>query len=171
MNVPTPSAPIVLGIDPGVCTGLAGYDPEAHRLDFVASAAPLDALRLFALWHRAGLILAAWVEDSRDLPLYARHRGLSRGARDRAARSVGQVDALTELYVCALRGYGVPVATVAPAVIRKWDGATFRRVTGHDGRTNQHGRDAARLAWGRPAPPRPRDVSTEGGGMPCPTSP
>ncbi len=41
---------------------------------------------------------------------------------------------------------GLPAATVEPTR-SKWDAETFRRITGWSGRTNEHGRDAARFVF------------------------
>ena len=174
----TPGVPFVLGIDPGQTTGLAGFVPaggrrQRGRLAFVTSAGPLGTVRQLEAWAEAGLLLAVYVEDATALPLYARHRGAGRGERDRIARSVGRVDAWTDLYLntcAALRtadGAPVPAVSVEPVRAAKWTADVLRRVTGYDGRTNQHGRDAARIVWGRrvpgPAPagrPRPTENPT-----------
>lgn len=146
-DAPTLS-PFVLGLDPGLSTGLAGYDPEADALSFVASARPLAVLPQLARWAGAGLILGAYVEDSRSLPIYARNRDADRGTRDRIARSVGRVDALTDLYLATLDDLGVPTACVEPVRAAKWDSERLLRLTGYDRPTNEHGRDAARLVYG-----------------------
>ncbi len=145
-----PAAPFVLGIDPGQTTGLAGYDPARRALAFVTSAGPLATVRQLEAWHVAGLLLAVYVEDATGLPLYARHRQTARGERDRIARSVGRVDALTDLYLDACAALGVPAVPVEPVRSKKWDAEALRRVTGYAGRSNVHGRDAARICWGRP---------------------
>jgi len=162
----------VLGIDPGASTGLAGYAPSAGprqrgRLVFVTSAGPLPTCRLIAAWRRAGLVLSAVVEDSRSLPVYARHAGKGRGERDRVARSVGRIDCLTELYLDLLRSLSVPARCVEPVREAKWDAAALRRLTGFEGPTNQHGRDAARLVWtdvGPVGPSAPHRRGAEGSG-------
>lgn len=147
-----PAPPFVLGLDPGLETGLAGFVPEgAGRLAFVASAAPLDALRYLRRWARQGRLLTAYVEDARDLGLYARHRTAEREERDRIARGVGHVDCLTTLYLEALGRLGVPAVTVTPGRGPKWDAAELARLTGYEGPSNEHGRDAARLAYGKRA--------------------
>jgi hypothetical protein len=163
MQAPILSVPIVLGIDPGTTTGLAGYVPAENRLAFVGSASPLAVLKRIERWAVEGLLLGAYVEDARALPVYARHRSKGRGERDRVARSVGRVDLLTDLYLACLEAHGIPTQPVQPVRSKKWDAEALRRVTGYEGRTNEHGRDAARIVHGR-RPPRP--TSTERGGMP-----
>ena len=181
MSAPNaPASPFVLGIDPGMVTGLAAYVPAENALAFVTSAGPLQALRLLTAWHREGALAAAVIEDSRPLPVYARHRNVNRGERDRIARSVGRVDVLTELYAELLRSLDVPVRTREPVRSAKWTAADLARITGYASRTNEHGRDAARLVFGcripkppahRPAPPRAsrgRNVSADTSAPPSP---
>lgn len=163
----------LLGIDPGATTGLAGYVPGRGRqrgaLAFVDSAGPLHVLRHLEAWAREGALLAAFVEDARGLPIYARNRRANRGERDRIARGVGHVDCLTGLYLDALAALGVPAVPVEPGRGKKWDADTLERLTGYAAPTNEHGRDAARLVFGRSAPgptadrppaPRPHTAAT-----------
>lgn len=148
----------VLGVDPGAATGLAGYDPDADALVFVGSADPLDALRYVGRWARARtaggspVLLGAYVEDARGLPIFDRNRHAERGERDRIARSVGRIDLLTDLYLGLFRSLGVPAAAVEPPRRKKWDAHRLRVETGYDRQTNEHGRDAARLVWQKPVP-------------------
>ena len=166
-------APFVLGIDPGTTTGLAAVEsPASSSVAFVESATPLETICRLAAWAEAGALAGAYVEDSRELPIYARHGAKNRGARDRVARSVGGVDTLTAIYVDLLASLGVPCATVEPVKAAKWDAETCERLTGWRARSNQHGRDALRIVFGRGAPrplvaSAPRVLSTERGGTPA----
>ena len=153
-DTPTPpGARFLLGIDPGAETGLAGVCAETAAVLFVRSAGPLATLRQLAAWASGrsveGLLAEAYVEDARELPIYARHRSKGRGERDRVARSVGRVDSLTALYLDLLASYGVPARSVEPVRAAKWDAETCARLTGWHGRSNVHGRDALRLVYGR----------------------
>ena len=99
-----------------------------------------------------GPVVRVVIEDARALPIYGRH-GKVRGARrDKLARNVGRVDRETQLWVEYLARRGYRVLLVEPSRGQeKWDAATLKRITRYQGRTNQHGRDAARLVWGRSA--------------------
>lgn len=154
-----PARPFVLGVDPGVETGLAAVCAGSGAVLAVGSAGPLETVRQLEAWasSRAGAgagvrLLGAYVEDARGLPIYARHGRANRGQRDRIARSVGRVDGLTDLYVGLLESLGVPVQTVEPSRRKKWTAEDAERVTGYAGRSNQHGRDALRLVYGRGVP-------------------
>ena len=143
---------VVVGIDPGTHTGLATIDAHTGAVLDVASAGPLETIRQLEALAHEGVLAGAYVEDSRNLPVYARHGGKNRGQRDRVARSVGRVDGLTDLYVGLLTSLGVPVQTVEPVRSKKWDAETCARVTGYAGRSNVHGRDALRIVFGRGVP-------------------
>ena len=172
---PAPPGPaparLVLGIDPDVeRPGVAVYDPQAHRLVF-CGAVPL---RRLVAWLRDGAAPArlpgprgadadartgaalalACVEDTRDRPLYARHRAAaaSPAARDRMARSVGRLDEVTRLLLDELVDAGIPARSCSP--VRKLDADAFARLTGYAGRTGQEARDAGALCFGVAAPDR-----------------
>lgn len=140
---------LLLGIDPGTKTGFALYDADANggagellrvdALDFWEAVALLEAV--------AGDTAAVVVEDARRIGLYAR-RGERGARRDRIARSVGMIDRDVQLWLDLCERLRLPVATVEPTR-KKWDAETFRRITGWEGRTNEHARDAGRLVFGR----------------------
>ncbi len=150
--------PLILGIDPGTTTGLAAVCAETGAVVGVDSAAPLDAVRRLDALARDGLLAGAYLEDARALPIYARHAGANRGQRDRIARGVGHVDGLTDLYASLLAALSVPFRCVAPSRRRKWSADDCARLTGYVGRSNEHGRDALRLVFGRPVP-RPHSLA------------
>ena len=99
-------------------------------------------------------------------PRRRRHRGALRSARtgrtldlfaapcerERVTRSVCRVNALIKLYLDEIESLGVAARTVEPVQAAKWDAETCPRLTGYAGRSNQHGRDALRLVFGRSLP-------------------
>jgi hypothetical protein len=87
------------------------------------------------------------IEDARSVGLYAK-RGERGRKRDRVARNVGMIDRDVQLWLDLCDRLGLPVATERPTR-KKWDAETFRNVTGWEGRTNEHARDAGRLVFGR----------------------
>ncbi|MEO1571661.1 MAG: hypothetical protein AAFU51_10365 [Bacteroidota bacterium] len=84
----------LLGVDPGA--DRAGFATMQRGVLIKVFDAPLhDGLDwLDSHAHTFG---AAVVEDTRKLPVFARHRG--KAGRDRIARGVGQVDAATGLLI------------------------------------------------------------------------
>ncbi|MEM1095316.1 MAG: hypothetical protein AAGJ10_12005 [Bacteroidota bacterium] len=140
----------VMGIDPGDTTGLALYSPEAHVLVEVTSGTFWAmAERVRREWTQGRLALVV-IEDTRALPIYERHNNkkLDRPRRDRLCRNVGRIDRDCALWAALCEETGIPYRLVKPIKGGKWSADTLRGVTGFSGRTNQHGRDAARLVWG-----------------------
>lgn len=156
------SRSLVVGVDPGDVTGLAVYDLAAD-----AGRGALVAVESLAFWtatarlHASSpAVVAVVVEDPRALGLYARHRGLGREQRDRAARCVGQIDRDVNLWAELCRRLGVRCVCVPPRRRAKWNRAELAAATGWTADTSEHGRDAARIAWewahARPNTPAPR---------------
>lgn len=141
----SPPLSLVVGVDPGDVTGLAVYDLGRGALVAVESLAFWTATaRVHA---EAAAVVAVVVEDPRALGLYSRHRTLGREQRDRAARSVGQIDRDVKLWAELCRRLGVRCVCVPPARRAKWTAEALASETGWTGRTSEHGRDAARMAW------------------------
>lgn len=146
-----PAPSIVVGIDPGLSLGFALWDAEAGRLREVTTTTFWDAARRLARAARLDPcpVDHVVVEDARALPVYHRNRHANRGQRDRIARSVGQIDAQVRLLVERCERLGLDVVLIEPSRAKKWDAEEFERLTGWTGPTNEHGRDAARLVFGR----------------------
>lgn len=132
---------VVLGIDPGVNTGVATYRAgklvaldtiEPHQIErFIRSAAPARIV----------------FEDSR-LQSHTWTRAATRAAAAKMARNVGQVDAWCTLITAVCAELGIPAQGISPAGKgAKLNADAFARVTGWTGKSNEHARDAAMVAW------------------------
>lgn len=131
----------ILGIDPGKHTGVAifigGKLTELRTTDPQGVAALLDEIQPErVVFEDSRLTRSTWA------------RGVSPAAMRKIARNVGQIDAwCTQLVeLCAARGI------VAHGISPKGKGAKvsavqFMKLTGYTGRSNQHQRDAAMVAW------------------------
>ncbi|MFC4927835.1 hypothetical protein [Delftia deserti] len=135
----------VLGIDPGTHTGLAWFDDGALRA--LEEIAPEDMVfRL--LEEKPALVI---FEDSRKGGSWTA-RG-SQAKRAKMDRNVGEVDAWCKQIEAACKRQGIACFGMAPSAKAgrahgaKIDAATFNRLTGWAGRSNQHQRDAAMIAW------------------------
>ena len=123
---------IVVGVDPGVRTGLAVWDTSSRQLLDVRCSGIIDAMRyLRELQETRGIGLVVF-EDARKRKWIPRERDLSQ-FRGRAM-GAGSVE-----FVCPPPRQGMTKLT----------DAYFRGLTGYDRRTNEHGRDAAMLVFGR----------------------
>jgi hypothetical protein len=140
----------VIGIDPGVTTGLAVWDKAGKRLVEVTSMLVHEAMDRVREEHAAGLLCEVVFEDARQRTWFggvdakvSRYGSAVRegaGAAKRDARI--WADFLESLGVRAIAQKPIPGTT-------KWSDAYFKRMTGWPGRTNEHARDAALLVIGR----------------------
>ena len=138
---------IVIGIDPGVCTGLAIYrDGELIRC---ASPAPgiIEAMEIVTEVYRSepGRVLVVF-EDAR---LIGGFGGQPHGSKIDCARlqGVGSVKRDCLIWAELVERLGVPYRQVSPkSKGPKLDAAQFEALTGWGAPTNQHSRDAATIA-------------------------
>ncbi len=131
----------ILGIDPGCKTGLALFVDGK-----------LTELRTTTPQHLAAAIRVAApdrvvFEDSR-LTSAVFARAVSPAAMRKIARNVGIVDGICSQIVCICETLGVPAHGISPkGKGRKWTAEELRMLTGWTGRSNQHERDGASVAW------------------------
>jgi len=139
---------VVIGIDPGVNTGLAVY--RDGQLVECHSPAPgivraIDLVRELVRLH-PGRVLVAF-EDSR---LIGGIGGARRGSKADTARlqGAGSVKRDCAIWAEALGLMGVPYRQISPRDKgSKVDARGFALLTGWDAPTNQHSRDAAMVAY------------------------
>ena len=131
----------ILGIDPGQRTGLAWF--VDGRISNLETVPPHHVERIL----RGVKPPAVVFEDSRLQP-HTWTRGVSLAASSKMARNVGQIDAWCILVqeVChelSIACLGISPRDKGP----KLDAQAFAQVTGWEGKSNQHERDAAMVAW------------------------
>ena len=138
---------IVVGIDPGVHTGLAVWDTSSRQFLDVRCSGIVDAMRyLFELQQNRGIGLVVF-EDARKRKWIPRERDLSQ-FRGRAM-GAGSVKRDCSIWQEWCEVNGIEYVAVPPKNnTTKLSDAMFRGITGYDGRTNEHGRDAAMLVFG-----------------------
>jgi hypothetical protein len=138
---------IVVGIDPGTQTGIAVWDCQSQAFAAVQSVAIHRALLSVLSLHEGSDVLPPGhafivLEDARK----RRWFGNSGKERWQGAGSIKRDCRLWESY---LQDNAIPHLFVAPASNRtKTTQEQFRRTTGWEGRTNEHGRDAGMLVYG-----------------------
>lgn len=132
----------IIGIDPGAHTGIAVAKDgvlwkletiQPHEIaDYLTKAMPSNVV----------------FEDSRKQS-HVWMATANRAVSLKMARNLGQVDAWCSLIESACAQYAIPCHGVSPkAKGAKVTAATLKRLTGWDGRSNQHERDAAMLVIG-----------------------
>ena len=132
---------IIMGIDPGTHTGVAIY--QAGKLVELQTVEPHQLPELIATVFPDRVVF----EDSRLIsPTWK--RGVSNAAQLKIARDVGQIDAWCRLIVATCERLGIPAHSISPkAKGAKLDAGQFEALTGWTGRSNEHTRDAACVAW------------------------
>lgn len=136
-----------IGIDPGTRTGLAVWNGGTFT---EVTSLPLHAalLRVRDLRDHLGCKgIVVVFEDARLRKWY----GTATARQDRARlQGAGSVKRDCAIWEEALTDWGIEYAKVAPKNnYTKMTADAFRRLTGWTERTNEHGRDAAMLVWGR----------------------
>lgn len=134
---------MIVGIDPGVKTGLAIWSRETRALTAVETLGITQAMTLIRTMADVGSLHSVRFEDARLRTWF--------GARGREAlQGAGSIKRDCSIWQEFLSGLvGVPFLPVSPqAKGRKLDAAAFKRLTGWQGRTSEHARDAALLVIG-----------------------
>lgn len=133
----------ILGIDPGAHTGVATF--EGGRLLALDTIAPLHLERTI----RAAMPDRVIYEDSRlQSRAWTAQAKAHKGAALATARDLGQVDAWCALILAICEELGIPCHGISPAAKGpKRAAENFAAYTGWTGRSNQHCRDAAMVAW------------------------
>jgi hypothetical protein len=130
----------LIGIDAGTVTGYAVYNCRTKVLDAVDSMEIHQAMELVKESHKVAKIKVI-VEDAR----FVKYNTDARKAQ--GAGSVKRDAAIWEGY---LRYLGVTFELVRPRkALTKWSADQLGKATGWLTRTNEHGRDAAMLIYGR----------------------
>ena len=132
-----------IGIDTGVNTGYAVYDKEIKQLTVVSTVMIHQAMLALLVIHKDGYSNECMVivEDARQV----------RFNTDKAKlQGAGSVKRDAKMWEDFLKDLKFPFQMVRPKkAITKFDADKFKSVTGWEGRTNSHGRDAAMLVFGR----------------------
>lgn len=146
VDVPKPRLVYVIGIDPGTKTGFAIYDKEAKRLTTVCTVQVhqgFDAVRNineFAKEYKLKIFVR--VEDARKRKWYGPGAG-------RKQQGAGAIKIQCKQWEEFLQAEGISYQMIAPAEIKtKVDAKKFKMITGWEGRTSNHGRDAAMMVYG-----------------------
>jgi len=137
---------IYIGIDTGVHTGFAVYDTDLKALIYVKEYPIHRAMDIVKRLFDDGSDIKVRFEDARKRTWFGYHTAKEDRARLQGAGSVKRDCQIWEDYLTDLR---IPFEMVAPKNnATKLTAEQFRRITGYEGKTNEHGRDAAMLVYG-----------------------
>ena len=132
---------VIIGIDPGQRTGIAVYRDGA--LDRLLTLSPEQVEPMLASVRPS---LVAFEDSRQQSAVFA--RGTNHRATLKIARNVGEIDQLCRQIEAECNRLGIECVGVSP--LRKGaklNAERFRALTDWAGRTNQHMRDAAMVAW------------------------
>lgn len=135
--------PYTIGIDCGEKTGIGIYNVAAKSLIEIHTTNFFEIETVLAAYKHAAHI---FVEVPSKF-MYARNARQSGAVRDKHAINVGGNIREAELLAEKLRRAGYKVEEVPPVKQTKWTAEQFQRYLATDLRSNQHERDAARIAW------------------------
>lgn len=132
---------MILGIDPGASTGLAFY--REGKLSGLETIQP----HTLPATLKALMPTRVVFEDSR-LQSHVWTSVPSKAAALKMARNIGQIDAWCTLITAVCADLGIAAHGISPAGKGgKLNAAEFERLTGWAGKSNNHERDAAVVAW------------------------
>ena len=137
-------APNIIGLDPGVTTGYAVWDRIKRTLLRVESMAIHQAMAVILAHREAGSLHMVVFEDAR---LRTGYFGPNARAKEQGA---GSVKRDCKIWSDFLHDHGIAHLAISPKRKgAKLDAQRFAKLTGWASKTNEHGRDAAMLIFGR----------------------
>lgn len=136
---------IIIGIDTGKHTGIAVWNSEEKKFVEIKTMMLHQALQLVIthckVWGRENVQIL--FEDARQRKWF----GSASNAKMQGAGSVKR-DAVIWEDFCT--DYKIPFRALPPAKgATKWSPELFKSVTGWNGKTSEHARDAAMMVFGR----------------------
>lgn len=135
----------LIGIDPGVNTGIAGYDTKEKIFEMVESGGMYKTLH-FVLHFPNLSNLFVRLEDARKRTWIPQERDIKQ--RVGRAKGAGSVSRDCQIWEEFLTFHGIAFELVAPKNNKtKLDAKTFANYTGWKGKTNEHSRDAGMLVF------------------------
>jgi hypothetical protein len=136
---------ILIGIDPGSTNGFAVYDCETKHLTSVYGFKTWEVIARINCYLSKNLEIKVYIEDPTTWKPFkgiANQAHRMKGAGSVTARFHAILEYLEDNDINHVR---VPIQGNA----KKMNAEMFKKVTGFVGRTNEHGRDAALLIFGR----------------------
>jgi len=133
----------IIGIDPGVNTGIAVWDNKLRKLSYVSTNIAVYAeIHIMHFINNDCKTLVRY-EDARLRTWFGKEKGTAQ------LQGAGSIKRDCQRWQEFLTHYEIPFEEVAPRNNRtKMTAKEFKMLTGWEGQTNEHGRDAAMLVFG-----------------------
>ena len=135
---------LTCALDCGTNTGIAIYDFKQKKITETHSTDFFGAFKILKNLDRN--ITKIIVEVPASF-VYNRNNNEKGPVRDSMCFKMGGTRRESQLMAIGCRLLGFSVKEVLPVRAAKWTAEDFKRYLGFDGRTNQHVRDAGRLAF------------------------
>lgn len=130
---------IYIGIDPGVNTGIAVWHTGLKEFLLITSMPILGAMEKVTSYPKA----IVYIEDARQ------RKWFGNSGKERL-QGAGSIKRDCQIWEDFLKANEILHYWVAPKNNKtKMDATTFKNMTKYLGRTNEHGRDAATLVFGK----------------------
>lgn len=133
-----------IGIDPGTDTGFAVWDTAVQQFEGeICSLKIWQVFEELGKWVDGDLAFSVRIEDANLYKIPPREDSQPR------ARNAAIVQWYSRQLILFCESLGIQYEAVKPNPrLTKWDAEYFKMVTKYEGRTNNHGRDAALLVYG-----------------------
>ena len=129
----------IIGIDPGTKTGFAAWNSKDKCLEVVKTCSIVEAMA--TLLATEG-VCKVRIEDARQRKWFGK-------ATDARLQGVGSVKRDCAVWQEFCEYYGLVYELVHPKNINtKMKPAMFNKITGYEGKTSNHARDAAMMVYG-----------------------
>jgi len=141
---------MVIGIDPGVKTGIAWMrvrPMEIERVETVTFWRAHEMLKEIAETDSMAIDRVAVVIENGGAVSHVYHNAANKRAQNSTAKRVGGNNRESDLLAAGIERLGFTVFRPIPRHTKK-TAEYVRRLTGFTGRTNDHNRDAITMIWG-----------------------
>lgn len=143
----------IIGIDGGINTGFAVWDTEQKKFIQISTTkfwTVFTLIEVICVVHPKDKIVIYVEDPTQNKPVWRRH-GMKNHEYQKKCQSVGSVKRETTLLIEGLRIKGYEVKAIRPqkGSHTKMKADAFKKLTKYEGRTSEHGRDAAMLVFQR----------------------
>lgn len=138
---------IIAGIDPGVKTGVALWDTMERKFISINTWNIHQAINKMHWLRQKDSLREIRFEDARLRKWFPEVKNSPEAIKK--LQGAGSVKRDCSIWQEFCEYHGIPFQAIAPARGQtKWTAEYFKRLTGWQGRTSQHARDAAALVFG-----------------------
>lgn len=140
---------LFIGIDPGKKTGLAIWDNHDQDFKSIQTASIIVAMDAISRFVIGGYVIKLRIEDARKWVGFKGKRSASDPAAIAVLQGAGSVKRDCSIWQEFAEARGIDFDLVSPRDCpKKTTAAYFKTLTKWEGRTSEHGRDAAMLVVG-----------------------